>query len=156
MPGPGPIFGPQVRGFNYDGKVVTSLAAVNFNAFSTPEYGGRIASGDVDDDGFGELACSPGPSPALLPRVKGFDYDGAAVASLPGFDTTPGATHYGGRVGLGDLPRAGQAALLAGVGPYPAATATSHPYPHTGGALHPLPPLNPFPNLVVYRFLYSK
>ena len=147
-PGPGAIFGPQVRGFNYDGVSVASLAKVNFNAFATSQYGVNVAGGDVDGDGYEEIAATPGPGQgASFPsRFLAFDFDGVSIGGLPGFDVTiPAATSYGGRVGLGDVTGDGSANLLAGAGRDPSASATVRPYVYLGGAVTPLLTFDPFP-----------
>lgn len=46
-PGPGQVFGPHVRGFNYDGGPLTVLPKVNFFAFSTTKFGVNAAGGQV-------------------------------------------------------------------------------------------------------------
>ena len=151
-PGPGVVFGPQVRGFNYDGATLGAIAKINFNAFATPEYGANVAGGDVDGDGFGEIAAAPGPGAGATfpPRFAGFDYDGGPLSSLAGFDVTlPTAATYGGRVGLGEITGDGTAELLAGAGRDPVADATVRPYAYTGSALVPLVSFTPF-NGTVY------
>ena len=135
-PGPGVVFGPQVRGFNYDGASLSAMAKINFNAYSQPMYGVNIAAGDVEADRFDELATAPGPGPGFTSRFLGFDYDGTSIAAAPGFDvTTFTTTSYGGRVGLGDVSRDGGADLLAGGGRDPGADATVETYTYDGTAL---------------------
>lgn len=140
-PGPGIVFSPQVRGWNHDGAPVTSIAKINFNAFSVPEYGANVAAGDVDGDAHAEMAAAQGPGPdaAFPARFLGFDYDGVAVAALPGFDVTPFGTMYGGRVGLGDVSLDGRADLLVGAGRDPLADARVESLSYIGGALTMLP-----------------
>ena len=137
-PGPGAIFGPQVRGFDYDGVALASLAKVNFNAFATPGYGAFVAAGDADGDGFHEFVGAPGPGPALAATLRGFDYDGQAVAAIAGFDVTPYATHYGARGGTGDVDGDGRADLLAGAGRDPAADSLVRRYALRSGSLAPI------------------
>src|SRR5258705_6524827 len=60
-PGPGAAFGPQVRGFNFDNVAIASIAKINFNAFSTTQFGANVAAGDVDADGFDEILTAQGP-----------------------------------------------------------------------------------------------
>ena len=141
-PGPGVVFGPQVRGFNQDGGPLTSIAKVNFvPPFAAAQYGANVATGDVDDDGFAEILATPGPGVgASFPsRFMGFDYDGAAVAAIAGFDVTPYATRYGGRLGSGDVGGGAAADLLAAPGRDPAATSDVRGYSYQGGTLALLP-----------------
>ncbi|MFN7972703.1 MAG: Ig domain-containing protein [Acidobacteriota bacterium] len=141
-PGPGVMFGPQVRGFDYDNVAIDTMGGrVNFQAFATPQYGVNLALGDVDADGFEEIACSPGPgaSASFPSRFVGFDYDDVAIAALPGYDVTPFATLYGGRVGLGDIDADDASDLLAAAGQDPSADSTVAPLGYASGTLTPLP-----------------
>ena len=136
-PGPGTVFGPQVRGFDYDGTTVRAIATLNFNAFAVPQWGANVAGGDADGDGRGELAVAPGPgpSPSFPARFLGFNHDGGSVAALAGYDVTPFASIYGGRVGLADLLADGGEDLLAGPGRDPAAGATVSSFDYDGASL---------------------
>ena len=134
--GPGGVFGATVRGFDVDGGWASAIAKVNFNAFPGT-YGVLAAAGDVDADGFAEIGSARGPGAANPTQLRGFDYDGAQVLMLPGFDVTPFATSFGARVGLGDLTGQGIAALVAGAGPDPVATAEVRAWEYRGGALQP-------------------
>ena len=140
-PGPGVIFGPQVRAFDVDGGSVTSIAKVNFNAFPTPNYGARVTSAEFDGDTFDELAVSPGPGPggSFPGRFVGFGYDGSAIAPLAGFDVTPFGSLYGGRLGGGEITGSGASELLTGAGPDPAAPSTVISFIYTGSLLSQLP-----------------
>ncbi|MFN7976456.1 MAG: kelch repeat-containing protein, partial [Acidobacteriota bacterium] len=144
-PGPGAMFGPHVRGWNVDGGAVQAMSKASFFAFQATTHGVEVAGGDVDLDGFAEIAAAPGPDPGAAPRAAGFDYDGATVSALPGFATTPGATAYGGRIALGDLSASDAAELLLSPGPDPAAAAAIETYAYDGAALSGvLPPLLAF------------
>ena len=140
--GPGAIFAPTVRGFNFDATTVSSMGKINFNAYPTPQYGVNLAGGDVDRDGFAEIATAPGPGDtASFPsQFLGFNFDAATLAGLPGFDvTTFTATLYGGRVGLGDVSSNFSEDLLAGAGRDPSADSTVESYRYDGAALTLLP-----------------
>jgi hypothetical protein len=146
-PGPGNIFAPQVRGFDYDGAAVSSLAKVNFLAYAVPQYGVNVDGGDADGDLHAEIATAPGPGPgATFPaRFVGWNYDGVAVAPLGGFDVVGFPSGYGGRVALGDLTGDTVADLLGGAGRDPAASSTARAWQYTGATLGPLPaPVLPF------------
>ncbi|MFN7975732.1 MAG: hypothetical protein U0166_25895 [Acidobacteriota bacterium] len=134
-PGPGVIFGPQVRGWNFDGAALTSISKINFNAFPTLQYGGVVSGASVDYDDFGEICASPGPGPALNARYVGFDYDGVGISALPGFDQAA-ATLYGGRLGLGATAGGdSRGDLLAAAGPDPAADTTVRVFDYETGTL---------------------
>ena len=147
-PGPGAIFGPTVRGFNYDGTTLTSMAKINFNAYAPLQYGVNVAGGDVDDDGMAEIATAPGPGPtSQFPSAfSGFNFDAATITALPGYNvTTFTSTLFGGRVGLGDLSANGNWDLIAGAGRDAAADSTVEGYGYDGTALTALPgPFLPF------------
>ncbi|MFN7973578.1 MAG: hypothetical protein U0166_14715 [Acidobacteriota bacterium] len=136
-PGPGIVFGPQVRGWNYDGAAIASINKINFNAFAVNQYGVNLAGGDFDSDAFAEIAATPGPGPgAGFPsRFLGFNYDGATIAPLAGFDVTPYATLFGGRVGAGDVTPGMTDELLTGAGRDPAAGSLVNSYTYSGSAL---------------------
>ncbi|MFN7972963.1 MAG: hypothetical protein U0166_11535 [Acidobacteriota bacterium] len=140
-PGPGAVFGPQVRGFDYDGSAISAIAKINFNAFVTPSYGVNVAGGDFDADAFQEIACTPGPgaTSSFPSRFVGFDYDGAAIGAMPGFDVTAFPTYYGGRAGAGDVSADGREDLLAGAGRDSTADSRVKSYAYSGAALGQLP-----------------
>jgi hypothetical protein len=77
-PGPSELFGSHVRGWNYDGSVVTSINEVNF--FSHPNIphamGCVVACGDLDNDHIDEILTAPGPHPDNPARLKSWNYDG--------------------------------------------------------------------------------
>src|SRR4029079_13785454 len=56
-PGPGAVFGPQVKAFD---KAGPPISKVNFFAYGTLRYGVNVASSDVDGDGFGEIISGAG------------------------------------------------------------------------------------------------
>ncbi len=57
-PGPGPVYGPQVRAFARTG---TAIPKVNFYAYGTLKYGANVTAGDVDGDRIAEIVTGPGP-----------------------------------------------------------------------------------------------
>ena len=134
-PGPGLMFGPQVRGWNFDGGPLLSIAKINFNAFSQSGYGAVVGGGDVDADGFAEIAAAPGPALAHRSRYLGYDYDGAGVSWLPGFDVRPYPLRYGGRMALEDLDADFRVELVTGPGPDPTAAADVYSYFYDGTGL---------------------
>ncbi|MFN7972845.1 MAG: hypothetical protein U0166_10930 [Acidobacteriota bacterium] len=54
-PGPGVMFGPQVRGWDYDGTSIATIAKINYFPLSAQQYGVNVAGGDFDGDGYAEI-----------------------------------------------------------------------------------------------------
>ncbi len=80
--GPGVVFGPHVRGWNYDGSGITSLPGYSFFSWQTEplQYGIHVYPGaDMDDDGSDELVVGRGPAPDADTEVKVFTYDGNSI-----------------------------------------------------------------------------
>jgi len=71
--GPGAVFGPHVRGFDYDGAGVGLLVGLSFYSYGTLRYGVEIRAADVDADGYAELLIGPGPSVVFSSQLRGFD-----------------------------------------------------------------------------------
>ena len=117
--GPGAVFGPHVRWWNYDGNQVTPLAGINFFAYSTLKWGVNVGGGDVDGDGWDELVTGPGPGTVFGPTVRGFDWDGGpplgSIAKI-NFNAFP-TSGYGARVALLDIDDDGAAEIAVGRGP---------------------------------------
>ena len=143
-PGPSPVFAPQVRGFDHDGAGIGAVAGLDFVAFAVSGYGANVAAGDVDSDAFADIAVAPGPGASHPARFRGFSFAAGSVATLVGFDTTPFASAFGGRVGLGDVDGLAGAELLCGAGRDPAADSTVRPFGYDGVTLAPLPTFVPF------------
>ena len=100
-PGPGAVYGPQIRGFLPDG---TAIANVNFYAFGTLRFGAQGAGGDVDGDSHQEILTGPGPGAVFGPHLRGFDYDATQVAAVPGISFYAYSTlRYGARVSGGEM-----------------------------------------------------
>ncbi|MFN7972587.1 MAG: hypothetical protein U0166_09595 [Acidobacteriota bacterium] len=70
-PGPGPVFGPHVRAFDFDGSVIAAKQKISFFAYGTPRYGVNVSADDVNGDGAADVTTGPGPSPpAPHPRLR--------------------------------------------------------------------------------------
>lgn len=144
-PGPGVVFGPQVRGWNADGQMVRPMGKINFNAYQVPQFGANIAAGDVDFDYYEEILTAPGPGPTFPSDVRGFDFDGTAVNDKAGCRVTPFASKYGGRVGGGFFGAAGtENDILTAPGRDPAAPASLKVYEYTGSSLNQTLSFQPF------------
>ena len=107
-PGPGDIFGPHVRGWNYDGGAITQIGGINFFAFHGSAFGVNVAAGDMDRDGYAEFAAGKGPGPDHTADVRAFDYDNQQVAPIAWLDLTafPSEIRYGARVAAFNAPSA--------------------------------------------------
>jgi hypothetical protein len=114
-PGPSPVYGPHVKGFEREG---TALAKVSFYAYGTLKYGVRASGGRIDGDAFSEILTAPGPGAVFGPHVRAFDYDGAAVAPVPGVSFFAYSTlKYGARAVGAELDRDGFDEIVTGPGP---------------------------------------
>ena len=101
--GPGDVFGPHMRAWNFDGIRVSPLAAVSFFAFSTLRYGVNVGGGDLEGDDYDELLAGAGPGAVFGTTVRGFEVDGGPVAAngrihFNAFPGTFGAVARGGDV----------------------------------------------------------
>lgn len=104
-PGPGAVFGPHIRGFNFDGATITAMAKVSLFAFGTLKFGANIAGGDLDPEGaYEEFVAGPGPGAVFGPQVRGFNYDAAQVTAIGKLNIiVPFSVQQGGaNVGTGD------------------------------------------------------
>jgi len=85
--GPGLVFGPHVRGWNWDGvESVSAIAGINFFAYGEGLFGVNVSCGDLDDDGIDEILTGPGPDETAAARVRGWNFDGSALTAMAGID----------------------------------------------------------------------
>ncbi len=82
-----------LRVFDLQGNLVTE-----FRTFDT-KYGARVATGDIDGDGYDEIIVVPGPDSRNKASVRIFRFDGSPLVSSPSFDKT----EYGASVAAGDI-----------------------------------------------------
>ena len=93
-PGPGSMFGPHVRGWNYDNSELTAIPGFSFMAFEGTLYGAQVACGDLDADEVSEFAVGVGADPegdSLVRLYKSDDLLFEDVVSLHPFASTHGA-----------------------------------------------------------------
>ncbi|MFN7975487.1 MAG: kelch repeat-containing protein [Acidobacteriota bacterium] len=149
-PGPGPVFAPLVRGWNFDGVALTPIGKINFWAFAPLAYGANVSGAQADGDSFDEIlaAPGPGPGPSFPGEFRGFDYDGVGISQPPGFDIVAFSTSYGGRLGADAMSGGSREELLAAAGRDPAADSTVRPFIYTGTRLFPNPAFVAVPGTV--------
>ncbi len=85
-PGPGAVFGPHVRGWDYDGGTVAALAGVSFMAYPDALYGAVVSTADMDGDGVDEIVTMPGPDATWEARVRAWDVDNGTASQLGAID----------------------------------------------------------------------
>ncbi len=118
--GPGAVFGPHVRGWNWDGSgVAAAIPALSFLAYGTPKWGVNVACGDVDGDAIDEIITGAGPGAVYGPHVRGWNVDGAGPASaITGLSFLAYGTHkWGVNVACGDIDGDGMDEIVTGAGP---------------------------------------
>jgi predicted outer membrane repeat protein len=84
-PGPSPVFGAHIRGWNYDGGTLAEIPGINFFAWQTSEslYGATVSAlADLDTDGRADMVVGQGPDPAAATPLKVFGYDGSTTSLL--------------------------------------------------------------------------
>ncbi len=115
-PGPGPIYGPHVRGFSLGGL---PIQGVSFLAYGTNKFGVNAACGDVDGDGFEEIITGAGPGEVFGPHVRGWNWDGGgSVEAIPGISFFAyGTPKWGVNVSCGDIDGDGFDEIVTGAGP---------------------------------------
>jgi len=145
-PGPGPVFGPHVRGWTYDGiDGVSPLPGVSFLAYGTPKWGVNVAAGDIDGDGFDEIVTAPGPGAIYGPHIRGWDVDGGTAIPVPGISFMAYGTHrLGAVVACGDMDGDGIDELLTAPGPSAAFGSHIRGWDYDGTAVSPLAGLSFF------------
>ena len=115
-PGPGAVYGPQVRGFAVDG---TPLPLLSFFAYGTNKYGVNVAAGDFDGDGFDEILTGAGPGAVFGPHVRAFYYHSDnGITPVPGVSYFAyGTPKWGVNVSAGDIDGDGYDEIVTGAGP---------------------------------------
>jgi len=140
--GPGAVFGPHVRAFDYDGAgPAVPRPGVSYFAYGTLKFGVNVACGDVDGDGVDEIITTPGPGGVFAAHVRGWNHDGAGIEQLPGlsFLAWPASeVRHGARSwARSDLDGDGRTEVLVGAGPDPAAGVQIRAFSYDGATVSP-------------------
>jgi len=104
--GPGAIYGPHVRGWNYDGGSLAAIPGVSYLAYGTNKFGVNVTCGDVDNDGIDEIVTGAGPSQVFGAHVRGWNYDGDAltdIGSISFFAYDAASVRYGAKVAVAEM-----------------------------------------------------
>ncbi|MFN7971085.1 MAG: bifunctional UDP-sugar hydrolase/5'-nucleotidase [Acidobacteriota bacterium] len=118
--GQGAVFGPHVRGWNYDGSSVLALNKISFFAYGTLKYGVEPTGGDVEADGFSEMITAPGPGVVFSHQIRGFNYDGTFVTAIAKINFNASTARYGGTVAASDVDGDAFDEIVTGEGAGPA------------------------------------
>jgi len=141
--GPGAVFGPHVRGWNYDGGSLVSMPGVSFMAYGTLKYGVNVAGGDIDGDGYDEILTGAGPGAVFGPHVRGWNYDGDQLAPIAAVSYFAyGTLRWGVNVAAGDVDGDGIDEILTGAGPGAIFGPHVRGWNHDGEAVSPIPAIN--------------
>ena len=142
LAGHGAVFGPHVRGFDYDGVALAPLAKVSFFAYATLRYGVNGSRGSLDGAAGEELLTMPGPGPTFGPQVRGYRVLGplAPLQKINFFAFT--SASHGGRVASSDADADGFDEILAGLGPGPALLSQLAGFDYDDSAVVPIPVLS--------------
>ena len=103
--GPGALFGPHIRGWNFDGSALSPLPFYSFFAWESSDlkYGVNVAAmPDLDLDGREDLAAGRGPDPDAGTEIRTFTYTGTTVNGWLEVESFPGYTH-GANVAAGSF-----------------------------------------------------
>jgi len=139
--GPGPVFGPHVRAFDYDGKSsVSPSPGVSYFAYGTRRWGVNVSGGDIDSDGFDEILTGPGPGFIFGPHVRGWDVDADHVKSIPAVSYSAyGVRRYGVVVTSGDFDGDGFNEIITAPGPGGFFSAHIRGWNYDGDSVTPFP-----------------
>ena len=149
--GPGPVYGPHVRGWNVDGGTAAAIPAVSFLAYGTNKFGVNVTCGDVDGDGIDEIVTGAGPGQVFGAHVRGWNFDGAALAPITGisfFAWVPNESRFGATVFAGaDLDDDDRDEIVVGPGPDPSMATPVKVYRYDGMQVIQWISLEAFPGL---------
>lgn len=144
--GPGAVFGPHVRAFDYDGTPgVAAVPDVSYFAYGTPKWGVNVAGGDIDGDDFDEIVTGAGPGAVYGPHVRGWNVDGGSATAIPAVSFMAyGTDKFGVVVTCGDVDGDGIDEIITGAGPGQGFGAHIRGWNYDGAALMPISGINFF------------
>jgi len=143
--GPGEVFGPHVRGWDWNGVSVSPISSVSYFAYGTPKWGVNVAAGDIDGDGVDEIVTGAGPGNIYGPHVRGWNVDGGSVSTIPAVSYMAyGTFKRGVRVACGDVDGDGIDEIITAPGPSPVFGAHIRGWNFDGGTLEEIPGINFF------------
>jgi hypothetical protein len=137
-PGPGSMFGPHVRGYQFDGTWLTVMADINFFAFNTRRYSCLTSTGDIDGDHYHEFQTTPGPSPLYGALVRVWNYDGAWLSAVTQF-VAYRHLRFGAVTTAGDIDGDTYHEIITAPGPGPAYPAHIRGWDLDTGTAEPIP-----------------
>jgi len=139
--GPGAVFGPHVRAFNYDGSPgVDPVPGVSYFAYGTPKWGVNVCCGDIDGDGFDEIVTGAGPGAVYGPHVRGWNVDDGPAAAMPAVSYLAYSTiKFGVNICCGDVDGDGMDEIITGAGPGAVFAAHVRGWNFDNGSITPLP-----------------
>jgi hypothetical protein len=151
--GPGAVFGPHVRGWNVDGGTAAAISGISYFAYGTLKYGVNVACADVDGDGIDEIVTGSGPGAVFGPHIRGWNYDGSAIAAMPGISFFAyGTLKWGARVCGADLDGDGDDELLTTPGPGAVFPAHVRGFDYDGSTTGPIPSVSFFAFEDTFRY----
>jgi len=144
--GPGAVFGPHVRAWDYDGTPgITAMPGVSYFAYGTPKWGVNVSCGDIDGDGYDEIVTGAGPGAVYGPHVRGWNVDGGTAAAIPGVSFLAyGTNKYGVNITCGDLDGDGIDEIVTAPGPSSVFGAHIRGWNYDGGSLTEMAGINFF------------